>query len=128
MSVAGATMTQEEMELVSREIISAGLFHMATFVNTPGADTEIILKILASVVKDIAKVIPEKKVDPNAGLQVFNITFINGGVQAHTVDAPLDLEMVEVVRAELDALGMHPTDSMLAAAYINADLEGLIDG
>lgn len=93
----------------------------------PSTDLDTVRKIYGDT-KDVAGAVPEKKLDPNAGLATFNITFINGAMQATIEPATLDLEMVEIVRSELDALAVLPTQAMLAAAHINADLEGLIDG
>lgn len=71
----------------------------------------------------------EKKADVNAGLPVFHFNFVNGGVQAtvQTSGAQTPARQDDVVDMETApaALPLNPSPKLLAAAAVNADLEGL---
>lgn len=108
---------QSVLEESARAIVSLGLVRMAEFMASDRPDIEVVIKVLNSVVKDIAKVVPEKKADPYAGLRIFNITFENGSMSGSA--GPV-LEMVEQVSSHLNMIA---TPAMLANANINHDLD-----
>lgn len=121
---------QALLESSAREVIALGIIRMAEYMAEDNVDIEVVTKIVNSKIADIAKVIPEKKIDPYAGLPTVNVTFVNGSMQATITMAPPALEEVEEVvddAIELPSLGMlMPTASMLVAATaVNADLGGL---
>jgi len=129
--------TQAERDLLEfrhfhTQKAAAELLH--TYACRPDADPEILIKIVNSKSADIAKVIPEKKADPNAGLATFNITFVNGAMKAEPSSA--SLELVDEVRRDLEVFdlaqallppGFAPSAQMQAMSGINADLGGLDD-
>lgn len=124
-------MTPQEFQDAARE--AAQHTHMlaatrlAEFAADEDADIEIIRKIYNDT-KDVAGAVPDKKIDPNAGLAVFNITWVNGAMQATVEPAPLGVvQEVEPPTLELSdsATILVPSPAMLAATDINADLAGL---
>ena len=112
---------------------------LAELASDPETDVDALVKIYNST-KDVAGAVPEKKIDPNAGLRTFSITFVNGSMKA-VVQIPVveDLNTIEMEPTEEDdqsddavptltasgLKGLLPSRSMLDNYSINADLSGL---
>lgn len=135
MATAAATANpasdQALLESTARTVIAQGLLRMSDYVADPKSDIEVVVKIVNSAAKDIGKVIPEKKLDPFAGLATLHLTFVNGSVHSRVEGPPPPLELVDEVRADLAAMdalpaaGFEPTMDQLAWLGVNADLAGL---
>ena len=111
---------------------------LAELASDPETDVDALVKIYNST-KDVAGAVPEKKIDPNAGLRTFSITFVNGSmkavVQLPVADDPNTIEMEPTEDDQSDDAsptltasglkGLLPSKSMLDNYSINADLSGL---
>lgn len=120
MTATNATPTVDEFPDAARDtaraILVAGMERMMEAVQDPSTKVDDVRKIVADM-KDVARAVPEKKVDPLANLPVFSITFVNGAMQG-LVEAP----PAELVLLDLDETGnpvqLEPTPAMLAMGHL----------
>ena len=133
--------TDAEFRTASKEAAQSthmqAALRLAEIVANPETKIEEIIKIYNST-KDVAGAVPEKKIDPNAGLRTFNITMVNGAINAtvqiqepveenilemEPVSAAFSIEDLPVLTTEI--IEMKPSKLMRANRKINADLSGL---
>lgn len=111
---------QASLESTAKQVFADGMAVLAEYIATPGADPEVVVKILNSPIKDVAKVVPEKKADPHAGLPVFHITINNGRITAQAVTP--ELQAVDTVIMEVEPPLPLPSPAPKRVEDISADL------
>lgn len=70
----------------------------------------------------------DKKVDPNAGLSVFNFTFSNGGVTAQPVVELASAVVEDVTPREISTLALEPAQADPAPSVPQPSMEDMMAG
>lgn len=85
-------MNPAEFQPIARDAAQANVMRaqelLAVAMETPTVHPDLLLKVLNASAA-IAQAVPEKKIDPNAGLATFNITFTGGRPQLTAREEPL---------------------------------------